>query len=408
VKRAQLAGTPVLLGSATPIPGVPRERSRAGATTTPAAPHGPAASCRSCRPSTCAACRCRQVSARRCSLLAARHGHQRGEQALLFLNRRGYRTDAPVPRLRLGRRLRALRCTADRAPAPAQLRCHHCGRATPCPTPARLRWTPAADPGTGHGTGRGNPRRELPCPVHRIDSDAMRGREAAALLRPRGARRALRAARHADADQGPPLSRGAAGRHHRRGCAAVQRRFSRRGAPRAADRAGRRPCRARATAAVGCCCRPTTRTRAVRELRPAATRRWRRRMLASGAGRPAARWAQLCLLRCDCRVERERRAVPGALRRAARRPLPRGAPHRSAAVDRCRAAPVAFAGSCGASAQLARGATAACPGGDGRSLPRPRRLNWFIDVDAQDVLLVAAYPLVAATHTIWPRRDETG
>jgi hypothetical protein len=218
-----------------------------------------------------------------------------------------------------------------------------CASAACAATTAARAALPAACPDCGsrllltHGLGTEQTEEFLAraqLPVHRIDSDALHAR-AARRCRPCGDRpggRALRDARHADADQGPPLSRRAAGLHHRRRRAAVQRRFSRRGAHGAADRAGRRPCRTGAQPAVGCCCRHTT---PITPCSPPCRHGYAAVARHDAAQRRAAGlppFGQLCLLRCDCREERDGERSSARCGGPSKARCPVTAPDRAAAV----------------------------------------------------------------------------
>jgi primosomal protein N' (replication factor Y) len=166
VKRAQLEGTPVLLGSATPSLESLRNAARAAATTITSCAAGraggelPELSTMDLRGLPAAAGVSEALlAAMRDTVVVARR------QALLFLNRRGF---APTLQCHdCGWVAGCEHCDARLTVHLRQrsLRCHHCGARHALPAPARLRRTPAADPGPGHGTGRRNPaaaRLQLP------------------------------------------------------------------------------------------------------------------------------------------------------------------------------------------------------------------------------------------------------
>ena len=134
VVRAHLAGFPVVLSSATPSieSRVNAERGRYQRLHLPDR-YGGAPARRSSR-STCA--RRPPERGRWLSpplVAASRETLARGEQALLFLNRRGY---APLTLCRAcGHRFQCPNCStlAGRAPLPRRLVCHHCGHLEPRP-----------------------------------------------------------------------------------------------------------------------------------------------------------------------------------------------------------------------------------------------------------------------------------
>lgn len=182
VKRAQLAGCPVLLGSATPSLetllnaeqgryGHSRLQARTG--------HGELPHLRTVdvrqQPLNAGVSAPLMAALYDCTTL-------RKEQALLFLNRRGY---AP-----------ALLCHScgwvagcDHCDArltvhlrQRQLRCHHCAARRALPPACPACGGQLLTRGLGTEQIEDYLRSELACPVHRIDSDSMRGREAAQTL----------------------------------------------------------------------------------------------------------------------------------------------------------------------------------------------------------------------------------
>jgi primosomal protein N' (replication factor Y) len=185
VFRARRAGVPVVLGSATPSleTYVNARRNRYRRLPLPRRALGsgmlPAVRVVDMRPLPGATL----ISAALRAALAARL--ERGEQSLVFLNRRGY---APVLAcFACGWTSDCPRCAAKRVlhSVERRLRCHHCGSAQP---------VPAACPGCGnqdlrplgHGTQRleGVLRELLPTArMVRVDSDSARGRGAWADMR---------------------------------------------------------------------------------------------------------------------------------------------------------------------------------------------------------------------------------
>lgn len=183
VKRAQLEGCPVVLGSATPslesLLNAHRGRYQVHHLNE--------------RPGSAALPRLETIDLRRqplqggmteTLLSAVRQTVQiDGHQALLFLNRRGYaptlqchscgwvadcdHCDARMTVHLRDRRLRCHHCTAQR-PLPGQ--CPDCGSSS------------LLTRGLGTEQAEEQLRQLLPCPVHRVDSDALRTREAMSSL----------------------------------------------------------------------------------------------------------------------------------------------------------------------------------------------------------------------------------
>jgi hypothetical protein len=183
---------------------------------------------------------------------------ERGEQSLLFLNRRGY---APVMCCEAcGWISNCTRCTAFMVlhKPEHRLRCHHCSLELRIPRPARpaatstcSRWGAApsasrkacsAVPGGAH-------------PAHRRRFHAPQGQRPGR-VRHRAPRRGRHPDRHADGRQGPRLQKADAGRHPESGHRAVLAGLPRQRAPvRAADAGGgprRRAQKRRAAASARC------------------------------------------------------------------------------------------------------------------------------------------------------------
>jgi primosomal protein N' (replication factor Y) len=180
VKRAQLEGCPVLLGSATPslesVANVPDAALPASsAARTPGGGELP---------------RLRTLDLRGLSLSAGMsepllesvrdNRGDAGQQALLFLNRRGY-----APTLQCHHCGWVAGCDHCDARLTVHLRkrclrCHHCGARYPLPE--RNARTAAAGRCSPTAWARSRPRNSsagtIDCPIHRVDSDAMRGRDA--------------------------------------------------------------------------------------------------------------------------------------------------------------------------------------------------------------------------------------
>ncbi|MCK7501800.1 MAG: hypothetical protein MZW92_76245 [Comamonadaceae bacterium] len=182
---------------------------------------------------------------RRCAQRLAR-----GEQSLVFLNRRGY---APVLHCgACGWKSGCPHCSAWRVfhKADRTLRCHHCGfdRARAARLPG-LRQPATSQPvRPRHRAARGAAAARC-CPaarIARIDADSTRGKAARwSAARRRARRRGRRAGGHPDGGQGPRLPPHHAGGGGQRRRGAVRQRLPRARAPvRAAD-AGRRPRRPR-------------------------------------------------------------------------------------------------------------------------------------------------------------------
>ena len=348
VYRGRLEGAPVLLGSATPSLESWQRAERRAATCGSSLParigggalprgapgrHEPAA-----QGPAAPARRCRRRWSRRCAQRIAR-----GEQSLVFLNRRGY---APVLHCAdCGWKSGCPHCSAWRVfhKLDRTLRCHHCGftervpRA--CPDCGNLDIAPI-----GRGTERLEEQLGRCSPPdgaaahrpHRRRQHAAEGRARGAARR--GARRrGRRAGRHADDHQGarlPPHHAGGGGEPRQR---AVQQRLPRaRAAVRAAD-AGRRPRRARrrVRAAARCGCRPGTRS--IRSTRRCASTTSRPSRRASCKERETAGlppFAHLALLRADARTAEAAQAfLQAAAELAAALP---GAERGDASTRRCR------------------------------------------------------------------------
>lgn len=182
VKRAQLSACPVLLGSATPslesLHNTQRGRyahhlllDRAGGGDLPDVSVV----------DVCAAPLRAGISEQ--LLLALRECTEiRGEQALLFLNRRGY-----APSLichDCGWVSQCAHCDARNTVhlRQRQLRCHHCAARGPLPGACPQCRGRLLTRGLGTEQTEEYLREVLRCPVHRIDSDSMRGRDAASAL----------------------------------------------------------------------------------------------------------------------------------------------------------------------------------------------------------------------------------
>jgi primosomal protein N' (replication factor Y) len=182
VKRAQLAGCPVLLGSATPALetldnalrgryGHSRLRGRAGGG---ALPSLHSIDLRGL-PLQAGVSRPLLDALRECT-------DERGDQALLFLNRRGY---APTLLCHsCGWVAGCEHCDARLTVhlRRGQLRCHHCMARSPLPAACPQCQGQLLTRGLGTEQIEAFLRESLQCAVHRIDSDSMRGREAAQAL----------------------------------------------------------------------------------------------------------------------------------------------------------------------------------------------------------------------------------
>ena len=257
VVRARLGRHPVVLVSATPsLETVQQCRARplrraASAATATAAPR-----CRSSRaidlrrdkpPRAAAGCRRRCAQALSETLAA-------GEQALLFLNRRGY---APLTLCRAcGHRMQCPNCTAwlvehrlRRAAAMPSLRlCRRRCRRPARPAAPRARWPPAGPASSG------SPRRWRRCfPAARtamMTSDTITGPARGGGARPRAIAdaRGRPADRHADRRQGPSLPDADPGRRGRCRSRPRRRRSARGRAHLSAAAPGRRPRRPRRAA----------------------------------------------------------------------------------------------------------------------------------------------------------------
>ena len=184
-----------------------------------------------------------------------------GEQALLFLNRRGY---APLTLCRAcGHRLQCPSCTAWLVEHrfTGRLQCHHCGYST---------HGAAVLPGMRGGrklgclrAGRRAAREEVAArfPEARIAlmvSDTLAGPRAAAELAERMVAHRYRSAdRDADRRQGPSFPDADPGRRGRCRSRPCRRRSARRRAHLSAAASGRRAAPAGPSGRAGCCSRPT-------------------------------------------------------------------------------------------------------------------------------------------------------
>jgi primosomal protein N' (replication factor Y) len=190
----------------------------------------------------------------------------RGEQAMLFLNRRGY---APLTLCRhCGHRMRCPNCTAWLVEHRAQrrLQCHHCGHAEPPPAECPECATPNCLTPVGPGVGA-HPRRSgcslaggaaLGHGVRHHARPGGGGRSGARDPGPRGGPHR----RHPDRGQGLALPAPHPGRRGGRGPRLGRRRPPGGGAHRATLAPGGRAAPGGRKRRVGCCCRasaPTTR-----------------------------------------------------------------------------------------------------------------------------------------------------
>ena len=191
---------------------------------------------------------------------------ERGEQSLLFLNRRGYAPVISLRRLRLDQRMHPLHLVhgAAQAGAPAALPPLQPRAAHSAQLPDLRQRRPAAARAR-HPARRGRPAAAVPRgahPAHRRRLDPPQGQRAGG-VRQRAPRRGRHPDRHPDGRQGPRLQEAHAGRHpqsrHRAVLAGLPRQ---RAAVRAADAGGRAapgaPRAARAAASARCWCRPAT------------------------------------------------------------------------------------------------------------------------------------------------------
>ena len=185
---------------------------------------------------------------------------ERGEQALLFLNRRGY---APLTLCRAcGHRFQCPNCSAWLVEHRfrASLVCHHCGHVEAAPEalpgmprgrqPDRLRPGRRA---AGRGGGAALPRRPHAGAVVRL---SRRDRDPAPTARRGGARRARPHHRHPARRQGPQFPAAHLRLRGRRRRRPRQRRSARRRAHLPAAAPGDRAGRARRAARAARCCRP--------------------------------------------------------------------------------------------------------------------------------------------------------
>jgi primosomal protein N' (replication factor Y) len=389
VKRAQLIDRPVLLGSATPSLETLRNalhgryahlalHARTGGGELPSIERLDLRGA----PLTAGVSPALLTSLRECV-------DQRGEQALVFLNRRGF---APALLCHdCGWVAGCAHCDARQTVhlRRRQLRCHHCGARNALPDACPACGGRLLTRGLGTEQAEEFLAAQLSCPVHRIDSDALQGRDAAAALSDLAARE------EAAVLLGTQML--TKGHHFPRvqlvcilDADALLYSADFRGAERLAQlivqvagRAGRERSGGRVLLQTHHPDHPLFAALAASGYAAVA-----REMLAQRqqAGLPPL--GQLSLLRCDCREERDgelflgalRRAVEGALPRDTRLigPLPSTMPRRAGrfrwqlwALSASRRAAQA------AAAQLVAAAEA---------LPRRGGLNWFIDVDAQDVL----------------------
>ena len=184
----------------------------------------------------------------------------RGEQALLFLNRRGY---APLTLCRAcGHRFQCPNCSAWLVEHRFRtaLVCHHCGhvegRPKLCPacheadTPDRLRPRRRASRRRGGAPVSRHPHARAVVGFSRRDRDAARA------ARRGGARRIRPHHRHPARRQGPQFSAADPGRRRRRRCRPRQRRSARRRAHVPTAAPGDRARRTRRAAGATRCCRP--------------------------------------------------------------------------------------------------------------------------------------------------------
>ncbi len=154
----------------------------------------------------------------------------RGEQSLVFLNRRGYAPVLACPPC--GWISRCTRCAANLVLhlADRRLRCHHCGFETR--HSARLpglRQRRSAALRARHAAARDHARRALSRGARAAHRPRFgeHAEEMAGAARHHPRRRGRHPGRHADAGQGPRLSAADAGRRDRRRCRPVRRRLPR-------------------------------------------------------------------------------------------------------------------------------------------------------------------------------------
>ena len=313
----------------------------------------------------------------------------RGEQALLFLNRRGY-----APTLQCHDCGWVAGCSECDARLTVhmrrrQLRCHHCAERSPLPPRCPRCGGQLLTRGLGTEQSEEFLRRELNCPVLRVDSDSVSGpRALEALL--------------AEAHRGEPcvllgtqmLTKG----HHFPRVQLVgiidadALLFSAdfRGEERCvqllaqvAGRAGRERAGARVLVQTHHPQHPLLQTVPSREYLAAAEPLLAQRKI---AGLPP--YGQLSLLRCDCREEAQGEAFLTAIRRAAESELPPGTqlvgPLPSAMPRRAGR----YRSQLWCLSADRRGATLANARlvAIAETLPRRGELNWFMDIDPQDVL----------------------
>ena len=263
VVRARLEGCPIALVSATPSleSAVNVENGRYGcksACRIVTAAH----SCRRSRRSTCARRRRRAApGSRRPCVPPSPRPSKAGEQALLFLNRRGY---APLTLCRAcGHRFHCPNCSAWLVEHrfAGTLECHHCGFQRRQPETCPACDAEGSFAACGPGVERLAEEVDEAFPGARwavLTSDTVRGPSQVqdlvdAIVRPRG----RRADRHADGGQGAPLPPAHPGGRGGRRPGPRGRRHARRREDVSATSPGGRSRRARRASQAGSCCRPT-------------------------------------------------------------------------------------------------------------------------------------------------------
>ncbi len=187
---------------------------------------------------------------------------ERGEQALLFLNRRGF---APLTLCRAcGFRLQCPNCDAWLVDHRFKKRlvCHHCGYNTSSRTPVRTATPPKASPLSGRASSDWSRKRTTCFPTSAFSCcraiSSVDGASAPGTRRCR--RRALRhRRRHPACRQGPPFPQAQSGRHCRCGSWPRQRRSARRRAHIPIAASGGRPRRPRGRPRRRLCCRRISR-----------------------------------------------------------------------------------------------------------------------------------------------------
>ena len=351
----KLAGCPVVLGTATPSletwHNCARRTLRAARAAR--ARRRPARSCRRCARSTCA------PRASEHGLAAGRWSRRsaarlaRGEQSLVFINRRGY---APVLACEAcGWAAGCERCTRAHGAAlggPAAALPPLRRRERRSRAPARPAATSTCRPhGPRHAARRGDarPRASRGARIVRIDRDSARRRaELARTLEGVAPRRGRHPGRHAAARQGPRLPGPDAGRRAQRRQRAALDRLPRRRAPVRDARAGGGPRRAAraagrgagADALSGASAVPRAGAPRLRRLRRVAARRARsaRASRRSCSRRPCApkRRSSSTAMRFLRSAARSRRAPDGGARATTRcRTCSRAAPASSARSSSC-------------------------------------------------------------------------